>query len=64
VTIKTFEDNALVRSVLENEQGKGRVLVIDGGGSVRCALIGGGYQHDFLPNPIFDRSIGHTCAQK
>jgi regulator of ribonuclease activity A len=40
VTVKVFEDNALVRSLLE-EPGDGRVLVIDGGGSMRCALIGG-----------------------
>jgi len=39
-TLKVFEDNALVRKVLETE-GKGRVLVIDGGGSLRCALVGG-----------------------
>jgi regulator of ribonuclease activity A len=40
VTLKVFEDNALVRAVLE-EKGAGRVLVVDGGGSLRCALIGG-----------------------
>jgi regulator of ribonuclease activity A len=39
-TVKVFEDNALVREALE-ERGDGRVLVIDGGGSMRCALIGG-----------------------
>ena len=39
-TLRVFEDNALVREVLESE-GKGRVLVIDGGGSQRCALVGG-----------------------
>ena len=39
-TLKVFEDNELVRSVLE-ESGVGRVLVIDGGGSLRCALVGG-----------------------
>jgi regulator of ribonuclease activity A len=39
-TVKVFEDNALVRLVLEAE-GRGRVLVVDGGGSVRCALVGG-----------------------
>lgn len=38
-TLKCFEDNSLVRSALE-EYGAGRVLVIDGGGSVRCALVG------------------------
>ena len=37
-TLKTFEDNVLVRSVLE-EKVQNRVLVIDGGGSHRCALI-------------------------
>ena len=40
VTVKVFEDNALVRALLE-EPGAGRVLVIDGGGSMRCALVGG-----------------------
>lgn len=39
-TVRVFEDNALVRRILEGE-GKGRVLVVDGGGSRRCALIGG-----------------------
>lgn len=39
-TLKVFEDNALVRAVLE-EKGEGRVLVVDGGGSLRCALVGG-----------------------
>ena len=38
-TLKVFEDNALVRNVLE-EPGQGRVLVVDGGGSTRCALLG------------------------
>lgn len=40
VTVKVFEDNVLIRQVLE-EPGEGRVLVIDGGGSHRCALLGG-----------------------
>ncbi|OEZ97149.1 ribonuclease E activity regulator RraA [Duganella sp. HH101] len=39
-TLKVHEDNALVRSVLET-QGGGNVLVIDGGGSLRRALVGG-----------------------
>lgn len=38
-TVKCFEDNSLVRSALE-EPGNGRVLVVDGGGSIRCALVG------------------------
>lgn len=39
-TLKVFEDNTLVRATLETP-GEGRVLVIDGGGSARCALVGG-----------------------
>jgi regulator of ribonuclease activity A len=38
-TVKVHEDNSLVRAALE-EPGQGRVLVIDGGGSLRCALVG------------------------
>lgn len=40
VTVKVFEDNVLVKELLETK-GEGRILVIDGGGSVRCALMGG-----------------------
>jgi regulator of ribonuclease activity A len=39
-TLQCFEDNSLVRTALE-EPGQGRVLVIDGGASMRCALVGG-----------------------
>jgi len=38
-TIKCYENNPLVRAALE-EKGEGRVLVVDGGGSRRCALLG------------------------
>lgn len=38
-TVKVHEDNAIVRSALESP-GKGRALVVDGGGSLRCALVG------------------------
>ncbi len=38
-TVKVHEDNSLVRSALE-ENGENKVLVIDGGASMRCALIG------------------------
>ena len=37
-TVKCFEDNGLIREVLEQD-GLGRVLLIDGGGSLRRALI-------------------------
>jgi regulator of ribonuclease activity A len=39
VTIKCFEDNSLVRETLRSG-GHGKVLVVDGGGSLRCALLG------------------------
>ncbi len=39
VTLKVFEDNSFVRRTLE-DSGKGKALIIDGGGSKRCALIG------------------------
>lgn len=37
-TVKCFEDNGLIRELLEQD-GLGRVLLIDGGGSLRRALI-------------------------
>ncbi len=39
-TVKCFEDNSLVRAAVEGP-GQGRVLVVDGGGSRRRALLGG-----------------------
>lgn len=39
-TLKVFEDNGMVRTILETP-GNSHVLVIDGGGSFRCALVGG-----------------------
>ncbi len=38
-TVKCFEDNALLKSVL-SEPGNGGVLVIEGGGSLHAALVG------------------------
>jgi regulator of ribonuclease activity A len=38
-TVKAFEDNNLLRTVLE-EKVEDRVLVVDGGGSHRCAMLG------------------------
>lgn len=39
VTLKCFEDNSLVRELVRSE-GRGRVIVVDGGGSLRRALLG------------------------
>jgi len=41
VTVKCFEDNALLkRKLAEEEAPQGKVLVVDGGGSHRSALVG------------------------
>ncbi len=44
VTVKCFEDNSRVKSLLNSDgkdkNGEGKVLVVDGGGSMRCALLG------------------------
>lgn len=39
VTVKCFEDNSRVKELLATPGG-GRVLVVDGAGSLRCALMG------------------------
>jgi regulator of ribonuclease activity A len=39
-TVRCFEDNSRVKEAVEGP-GEGRVLVVDGGGSRRCALFGG-----------------------
>jgi regulator of ribonuclease activity A len=39
-TVKCFEDNSLVKQAVDSP-GEGRVLVVDGGGSLRRALLGG-----------------------
>lgn len=38
-TIRAYEDNSLVRAAL-SEPGQGRVLVVDGGGSLKRAMLG------------------------
>ena len=39
VTVKCFEDNTVVKARAA-EDGAGKVMVVDGGGSMRCALVG------------------------
>jgi regulator of ribonuclease activity A len=39
VTVKCFEDNSRIKELSETP-GEGRVLVVDGGGSIRNALVG------------------------
>lgn len=40
VTVKCHEDNTFVKAMVDSP-GEGRVLVVDGGGSTRKALLGG-----------------------
>ena len=39
VTVKCFEDNSRIKECLA-QPGDGRILVVDGGGSLGCALLG------------------------
>ncbi|HEX5392330.1 MAG TPA: ribonuclease E activity regulator RraA [Rhodocyclaceae bacterium] len=39
-TVKCFEDNSFVKAAVDSP-GEGRVLLVDGGGSLRRALVGG-----------------------
>lgn len=39
-TVKVFEDNALIADAVK-AAGDGRVLIVDAGGSLRCAVFGG-----------------------
>lgn len=69
-TLKVFEDNALVRKAVESA-GNGQVLVVDGAGSLRCALLGGnlgklaeknGWAGVVLNAPIRDADEIDACA--
>ncbi|MAC47031.1 ribonuclease E activity regulator RraA [Oceanospirillum beijerinckii] len=39
VTVKCFEDNSKVKELVD-EPGNGKVMVVDAGGSFRCAMLG------------------------
>lgn len=63
VTVKCFEDNALLKSTLsEHPDPQGRVLVVDGGGSLRSALVG-----DLIAAIAVDRGwagiVVHGCIR-
>lgn len=49
VTVKCFEDNSRIKE-LSAEPGEGKVLVVDGGGSDRCALLGDIIAEDLVKN--------------
>lgn len=60
-TVKCFEDNSRVKEAV-GEPGQGRVLVVDGGGSLRCALLG-----DLLAKQAADQGwvgvVIHGCVR-
>ncbi|MES9834525.1 MAG: ribonuclease E activity regulator RraA [Candidatus Thiodiazotropha sp. LLP2] len=60
-TLKCFEDNSLVRDELD-QSGMGRVLVVDAGGSLRCAMLG-----DLLAQKAVDNGwagiLMHGCIR-
>jgi len=39
VTVKCFEDNSRIKELVATPGG-GKVMIVDGGGSLRCALVG------------------------
>jgi regulator of ribonuclease activity A len=49
LTVSCFEDNSRIKE-LSLTPGNGRVLVVDGGGSVRCALLGDIIAMDLVKN--------------
>ncbi|MCO8166128.1 ribonuclease E activity regulator RraA [Pseudomonas sp. 21LCFQ010] len=49
VTVKCFEDNSRIKE-LSAESGVGKVLVVDGGASDRCALLGDIIAEDLVKN--------------
>lgn len=49
LTVKCFEDNSRIKE-LSAEPGDGRILVVDGGGSDRCALLGDVIAEDLVKN--------------
>lgn len=48
-TIKLFEDNSLLAEAVK-EPGEGQVLVVDAGGSTRCAVLGGNLARNAADN--------------
>lgn len=51
-TIKCFEDNSLVKQAV-TEPGDGAILVVDAGGSTRCAMLG---------DMLAEQAAGHGWA--
>lgn len=61
VTVKCFEDNSLVAETVR-EPGSGRVIVVDGGGSLRRALLGDMLAADAVENG-WQGLLVHGCVR-
>ncbi|MBP2291582.1 ribonuclease E activity regulator RraA [Azospirillum rugosum] len=61
VTIKCFEDNSRVKETL-GTPGRGKVLVVDGGGSLRAALMGDLIAKDAVKNG-WEGVVIHGCVR-
>jgi regulator of ribonuclease activity A len=61
VTVKCFEDNSRIKE-LSQTAGQGKVLVVDAGGSHRCALVGDVIGADFVANG-WRAVVIHGCVR-
>lgn len=61
VTVKCFEDNSRVKELL-GTPGQGKVLVVDGGGSLRAALMGDLIAKDAVKNG-WEGVVIHGCVR-
>ena len=61
VTLKLFEDNSLLSDLVKTP-GSGRVVVVDGGGSLRCGVFGGNLAASAARNGWAGVVI-HGCAR-
>jgi regulator of ribonuclease activity A len=61
VTIKCFEDNSRVKE-LAATPGGGKVMLVDGGGSMRCALLGDLIAADAVRNG-WEGIVIHGCVR-
>ena len=60
-TVRCFEDNSLVKAALE-EAGRHRVLVVDGGGSLRRGIVGGNLASAAVRNG-WSGIVVHGCVR-
>jgi len=61
VTVKCFEDNSRIKEFAA-APGRGRVMLVDGGGSLRCALLGDLIAADAVKNG-WEGIVIHGCVR-